>query len=521
MGSQSSFWSQVRKGTTAFSQAFTGKPKPREATYPSPDAENTTPRERTFLFGHGLTYPNSDHRSEVASFKNWVYIAAHAKAMQIAQATVNVGRARSDFVTKGNEAHDTPTSNEEKLPSHPLMRRFANPNPVDNQMTWLYRIGMSICLTGAAYVLEVKSKGFGLPLEYWVLPRYWFQPMLVNAGMPNGGWLVTPSTFGFGQLIANRFGTTFYIRREEVIQIGWPDPSNPAEFTSPLNACSDIIDVASQRMETLNTLLQNAMNPSMIFSILGQMPKAEKERMIADLKAYKSGPHNANSIMVLDNIEKYEKMGKVNEIDAATGIDQDREGVMGILGVPESAAGMGGEDGYSAISSKMSAFAEFQVQPLCSIMGKEFEGRARKQFNDPRLTVNFYARRIDDPILEQTWADKYLTGYEKGIFTLNQVLAVFDEPAVPDGDVRFDPNAQDAATDAGQPTNGDEFDLSVPGTEGQQATNDVGRPPNDDESPAFDLSVDLPGKKLTGLKQPDMQRATGNRYPQHTMNGKH
>ena len=496
-------------------------------TYPSPTVDNTTPRQRSFIFGHALSQQTTDHRRETTSFRNWNYISAHAKAMQLAQATVDVGRAMSQVITKGNEAHDTTTANEEKLPNHPLMRRFAKPNPIDNQMTYLYRIGLSISLTGAAFIVEIKNK-LGLPLEWWCLPRFWFQPMLAYSGMPNGGWRVTPTNYGgFGLQVMSRFkGSTFYLHRDEVMQIGWPDPYTPAEFTSPMSACSDIIDVADQRVRTLNVLLQNAMNPSMILSIMGQMPKTEKERMIAELKARKQGPHNAHEVLLLENIEKYEMGGKVNEIESATGIDQDRENVMGILGVPPAASGMGGEDGYSAISAKLNSFSESQVQPLCSLVAKTKEERYRWMYKDPLLTVNVAAKRFDDPTMDQSWADKYLTGYEKGVFTLNQVLAVFGEPAAPDGDERFDPNAQQdmmgAPGDPNVAAGGDQFDLSVPGMEQQPPSNDkVGRPDLGNQSPEFDLSVDLPNSRLTGIKQPDMQNATGLKMPRPYMNGKH
>jgi len=246
--------------------------------------------QQGWLAGHGPGWWISDHLEELRHFVSWIYVGVHKVAQQWAQATTCVYDASAEdlYGAAGLEAGyspkmlamakafrrvrvksaapDAPAEHRTPLPDHPIARLLDEPNPYVTGRTFRYQVACQIRLSGGCYIWEVPNQ-YGEPQHLWVIPRGWCRPNPPNGQFPNGYFTITPVFNTFTQQIVSPSVTTWNVAYEQMIQVGYPNPLYPGEFTSPLSACSRIIDIMEQTDTATWASFVNAVKPSLVFNL--------------------------------------------------------------------------------------------------------------------------------------------------------------------------------------------------------------------------------------------------------------
>lgn len=398
-------------------------------------------RQQAYVAGHGAGYWNSDHFNELLHFTSWNYVGIHTVAKLWAGAEVEVfdksWQARLGVKSK---ALATPDGSAEKLtplPDHPAAKLLTNPNPYVSGRTFRYQVACQIRLTGGCLIWEVPNQ-FNEPSHLWVIPRGWARPVMPTPQYPNGGYWVSPAFTTYSGNTTS--AAQWFVPFEQMIRVGWPDPVYPGEFTSPLNACRQLIDISEQTDTATAASFLNTIHPSVLISILdgagGMQPVTQEQidQVRAQLDAMHVGAQNRGKHVVANNIDVKAFQSGPSDLDYVNGRKQNRENVLGLQNVAPTLAGFTEATNYSGAAVAAKTTVEFSVQPDLDLFADEMTKRFRRYWGDD-FKIVVKAKSFDDPTLKLQKADKLLAARQAGVkVSDNQILAALDEPPIEGGD---------------------------------------------------------------------------------------
>jgi len=480
-----------------------------------PDTRN--PDKAPFVVRAGMTghLPGlwgSDHLNELRQYKNATYLAVHAASIQAAQSTITVKVRGPHSIRKGfSTAPDAADDEKTVAPRHPIAKLLRRPNPLTDGGVFLYQIAQQMRLTGGAVIWE-RRNDLGLPAELWVIPRGWLHFQRPTHKYPYGFWRVNPTYAGQWMSPwvggAGFWGTTQWeLDVRKTIRIGWPDPNNPGEFTSPLDACASIIDTSNQTEKAVWSQLARGIRPSVILSILSQangmmldpLNPEQIEQLRAQLLEF-MGSDNDGKAIIGNNIgvERFDAdLTKLNAVEARK---QNYEFVFGVHGTPTAATGAITETSYAGIVAGVNGWVELNIQPNNDRIGHSLTHRWEGLYpGGPEVAVD--AKRMDDPQLDQARVSLLLEARQMGVpVTDNQILVSLKLPKVPGGD-EPPPKPQAVGPD-GMPA--PDPSMGVPGMAPDAS--------GGDDFGTLDLDPELSGPETTGFKRPELSRAGGRAF---------
>lgn len=397
----------------------------------------------------------SDHLEELRHFVSWIYVGVHKMAQQCAQAKVCVYDAGQQAEYEESAKHygprvlamakrmrryrtkanlpDVVAEQREPLPDHPAAALLDNPNPYTSGRQFRYQFWCQKALTGGAYIWEVPNQ-YGEPEHLWVIPRGWCRPMAPTGALPGGGYWVTPVFNTFTASIVSPSQTSWLIPAEQMIAVGWPNPLYPGEFTSPLAACSRIIDIMEQTDTATWSSFINAVKPSLVFNIdpkgPGGITVAQMDRFMAELEAFKAGAHNHGKILAMLGLTVQQLMAGPSELDYVAGRKQLQEQVLSTQGVPPVMVGQP-VGNYSEAAVQAKAAVEFSLEPGLALLADKLTHRWRPIWGDD-FAIEITGKSMDDPTLVLQKADKILAVHAAGAASDNELRASVDLPPLDD-----------------------------------------------------------------------------------------
>jgi len=403
----------------------------------------------------------SDHLEELKHFVSWIYVGVHKVAQQVAQATVNIydrseqaqqdvyfdkamrfGRSRRlaelghylRLCRRKSHTPDTAAERETPIPDHRAARLLARPNPLTSGTVFRYQFECQLRLTGGCYVWEVPNQ-FGEPEHLWVIPKGWVRPMAPTPASPLGWYQVTPVFNTFTQGVASPSTSTWMIPYEQMIDVKWPNPLYPGEGTSPLSACSQIIDIMEQTDTATWASFVNSVKPSLVFNLdprNGQVVTQEMiDQLMTQIETFKAGSNNAGKVLAMLGLTVQQMMSGPGELDYVNGRVQNRENVLAIQGVSPVVAGLAGAGSYSEAAVGAKCTVEFSVQPDLVLFGDTFTHHWQKHWGDD-FRIELTAKSMDDPTLRLQKMDKVAQAFQLGVVSANEYRAAIDEPPLED-----------------------------------------------------------------------------------------
>jgi hypothetical protein len=269
-------------------------------------------------------------------------------------------------------------------------------------------------------------------------------------------------------------------------------------------------------------------------SVDPRVPLTEQqiEKMYERLQAYKAGANNAGQTLIQQGMTAQRLDGGM-ELDYTQGRDQNRKNVFGIQGVAPMVAGfIDGQGGYSAAAVTVKTTTEMTVQPLLSLIAQCFTHRWNNTFGDD-FAVEYNAKNYDDPTLDLQKEDKAAAAFERGTITLNEYRAAQGKPPIDGGD-KYMPTAQPLVDQPGNPNPQPQPGMGAPGGDPMAAMLGGAAPDGDSEpqkeedplaefdAAEFDTADELGDDEESGVKNPLLQEASGNRMAKaFQLNGKH
>ncbi len=465
-------------------------------------------RERAEDYAHAVMtggvpgYWNSDHYRETQNFRGWPYVAIHCAARLMGQATVTIydkPKIRPSFGGIGGMKSlvpDAPSVAEEPSPDHHLARLMARPNPFFHGQMFRYQIGQQMRLTGGCLIWEVRNV-FDIPVQLWVIPRAWCQFQPATPTYPEGCYRVQPISNWVGNMYFNIPSMAdFWLDSRLVIRIGWSDPLYPGEFTSPMSACSMMIDIGDEVDKATYSAMQNQVRPSIHIdmSIGGQdnvdIVQAEIDRIRAQMDARHAGGFNNGRPLLTTNSKITEMGTSPSELDYINGRNQSRDAAFGIQGMSPTVAGVTDATAYAALVATHKQSTE-GIQCDLDLIAGAFTHRFQTIWPDCRVAMD--AKNFDDPMTNLAYTNAKI---QSAAYTIDEIRAEFGDG--PSDDPEY------GKTIAGKP----------PAPEEEEDTDDPLAFADEDESKddgdPTDAMTDEPSdNRLSGITRPDLSKFSG------------
>lgn len=492
------------------------------------DPSRLSPTDRGMMLGHGPGVLTSDHFNELNHFKSWVFVGVDAIGKQWEQAEWAVydtsWQAKRGLVKSAarigsaarRKAFDSPAEKRTPADGHPVARLLKRPNPFKSRREFMYQVAVQMRLTGACLIWDVRDQ-FGEPCELWVIPRGWLWPQPPTVSHPFGGWRVQPilgGGAGWYQGLPGKMAGGFFLDWRDTIQVGRAHPLYPGEAMSPLEACSQLLDIMFQVDTATWASFVNAPKPSALVSIVDGTGQASQpvtpeqiDQVKAQMVAMYAGASNAGKFLVGNNVAYQALQTGPAELDYVNGRDQNMSNALAIQGVPPIAIGKDSDGTYSGSAAKLNQFVELVVQPDLSLFADKVTNRYQPLYGDD-FEVEGNAHRCDDPDLNIRKAQLFATFY-----------------GMRRGDVRVTENEARSQIGLEPIDGGDELPERMPGPQeqaamqaaagppGPAAAPDAGAPPGaapaDDgaDAESFDLEPSLPDDTSTGVADPSRRAA--------------
>jgi phage portal protein BeeE len=530
-----------RKPPRDESGRFKAKAAPRRRRPPAPSTSASSAvnpfrmavEQQGWLAGHGPGWWISDHLEELRHFVSWIYVGVHKVAQQWAQATVNVydesaedpfgGTAEAGLYAPKmlalakhlrrlrvkSAAPDSPAEQRTPITDHPVAKLLEEPNPYSTGRTFRYQVACQIRLTGGCYIWEVPNQ-FGEPEHLWVIPRGWARPFAPTGQYQQGGYVITPVFNTFTQYTVSPSQSTWNVPFEQMIAVGYPNPTYPGEFTSPLSACSRIIDIMEQTDTATWSSFVNAVKPSLVFNLdpkNGSVSEDQLRQFMAELETYKAGTNNHGKVLAMLGLTVQQLMAGPSELDYVQGRQQNRENVLAVQSVAPVVAGLPGASSYSEAAVQVKTTVELGIAPDLDLFAEKLSKRwqkvewvgASQGVGGSDLKIEFAPRNYDDPTIELQWVDKKLAGFQAGILSANEARACLKVPPLADPIAEIPAVLlQSMVAPPGSPD---------PGLAGQGDAED---PYAAFADAGVDLEDGLGDETSTGQRRPELQAASGN-----------
>jgi len=337
----------------------------------------------------------SDHREEADHFTGWTYVAIHAVAKQLMQATVKV------YKQDPKEAeHREPVAY-----NHPFSKLLRRASPSQSGESFRYEQAVQLGLTGTCLIWKVRNR-LGRTVQRYVIPTAIAQPTIASPGQPSG-WEIQPVSVsnnydddGYVDLNGLFLAWGTVIPQEDVICIRWPHPLLRDDGYSPLAAGANWTDTAEMIDRSRWSHMRRGPDPSILVEPPDDIALDEFDlRDIEDrINAKYGGPENTGKAMVVPYGKVTPLGSNAKDMAYSDGFEQLRRAVMAIHGVSGAVVGLNEEMTYGGIAAALMQFTELTVRPMaCLLAGEETEQQGPEFGED--LVVEFEPKKVNDPDL--------------------------------------------------------------------------------------------------------------------------
>lgn len=320
---------------------------------------------------------------------------------------------------------------------HPLSLRCDRPNPFYDWPTLMSGLILSLCCDGNGYLRKVVTNG-GDVVELWYVPHWAIAPVWAFDGTEYIGayeyWTDT------GRV---------YLPIEDVIHVrDGIDPLNERRGLAPLKSLLREI-VGDTAFTTMTAAIGRNMGvPSWMFApaIEGaQFGDESVKRLIQFFKGRTSGDEAGSPLALTDPITATRLGFSPDElaIEKLHKIPESR--ICSALGVPPQVVGLlSGEDRktYSNYGEAREAAYDDCLEPLwCTIaraltlqlLERDFDRQEGERVTFDKSTIKALQPNKSDILADA------IKGFQGGIYTLNQALAMIGMPPEADGEIRLVP----------------------------------------------------------------------------------
>ena len=357
----------------------------------------------------GLGTDDSDVSELVKHYRLWNYVAISRICFKVAEQFPYVSRVidaeagQPSELTMNQRRHirqscgsimQTHQDLEPVHESHPLLRLLHEVNPEDWWGTFVYETVMFWQLTGQFYWWVIDNRA-GLPSEMWVLPTQWVEQKWSREGELIG-YEVTPD----GDVRRRAL-----IPPEQIISGKHKSPLGKSQAQSPTAAGSEWIDNAESVEKARWMTFQNGPLPSVSIELDPEQyakPDPEVLRAVKDrfVARYGGTARAGEPIIAPPGMTVKPFSMKPAEMDFPDTMEQVRDQVLALHGVPKVIAGITTDVNRATIYGANLIFCENTVNPLLSLLSGIMTEKLSPRFGKG-LRIWFDDARPDDAEAER------------------------------------------------------------------------------------------------------------------------
>lgn len=401
-----------------------------------------------------------DRYKQSMQFKDWPYIAIHAAAQEAAIRPPTVANvvpaeekeqaiqkalrdggqdlarlARRKYLNLGQKRkaliHVQGDDEVRPVPqNHPLVKIYANPNPLDCYWTWAYKLSMYLDLTGSAYLRVFRNK-LGEVCALWPIPSHWVREIPGDAESgkiikayeirPAMGFIATE--WGLGWFPSTTMGGRAIWDEKDVIAFRYPSPISYIDGYSPLSAVAPWIDCSSSIDISRVYAFRNNSMPGVVVEIDKDMndPGPEEiERIKARIEAEWQGVRNNKRPVVLAPGMKLAPYAQntSQEMEYHLSADQMASNILSAFGVGKSLVGITELTTYANADAASLNFYRSRMKPRMALIGQILSPWSQEAFDDPTLHTFWPDPTPEDPELKLRMEDQDL---RTGVRTINEI----------------------------------------------------------------------------------------------------
>jgi HK97 family phage portal protein len=257
-------------------------------------------------------------QKKYTSSSTWVFVCVIRIAQAMAGTPFQIVRKDKEFTAAAVE----------KGPARGLRDLLANPNPFQSRYDFIENIGVSLELTGNAFVEKAEMEN-RLPGELYVLDPA-AMTVIPDRKKKIAGYILTAN------------GKQIKYAPDEIIHIKYPHPTNVFYGLSPLTAAKIAIDIDQGALEWNHNFMNRGGWPAGAIETPNEVGKDEYRRLKNEIKAYvQGGKRTAGRIMLLTGGMKYSKIAVTpKDMDWLSARRFSRDEILSIFGVPFAIAGL-------------------------------------------------------------------------------------------------------------------------------------------------------------------------------------
>jgi HK97 family phage portal protein len=309
----------------------------------------------------------SDHLQETNNYRSIIYTAVKSFCDNIASAETHF------YKHNKNSKEGKDQADKETLPrTHNLVKLIKRPNSNDSWGMFKRRITQQLLLTGICWIWRVDN-GLNRPKEMWVVPTSQTNPVPISAQYPEGGLRIqsfypNPLMYAAGQW--NQGGVV--VKKEDLIQIRYPNPWLQFEGCSPLSACDAELDCMTAMDRTRFNSFKRSIAPSATLETdpqVLQMQNQDIDALRLRLKQQISGPERAGELFVLPQgarLTPWEEKDK--EMAYIDSYDQITTYILSVFGLTKSLCFLSEESTFAGLYSMLKQFNVYSLTPLLKLI---------------------------------------------------------------------------------------------------------------------------------------------------------
>jgi phage portal protein BeeE len=394
------------------------------------------------------------HREQMRHYAGWVYSCIRPIAQRIAGQAVRVARGKKKAAGKNGGSRPkkdliprnikTLTDDMDVLEQHPLLDAINNPNAIMVRWILLYVTVVYLELTGRAFWWIRKreqdpgNKASPAPaFEIWPLPPSWVEPVHEEDKL-YASWQIRPE--GSAEAVS--------VPGEEIVQIYYPDPSNPLGCIAPLQAQSRAVVADEAIVEAQRRSFQNGLHFGALITVgrhpdvpgvAGARPilsREQRAQIVSAIKQFYRGVVHHDEPLILDglieNVQRFTQTPR--EMDYQTSGKLTKERISQGFGVNPIIMGQVEGANRASSASADDHFCSSTVNPKIELISECLTAWLAPRFSAPgeKLLIYLEPASAYDPDLELS-RQRFLQSV--GALSINEARAANGYPPIEGGDV--------------------------------------------------------------------------------------
>ena len=254
-------------------------------------------------------------------------------------------------------------SGDKSLPNHPMYFFTDYPNPKQSFFLFLENLVPLMMTAGVAYLWKQRNNA-GFPTEIWLMPASYVEPIKNSSGQVK-----------YYEVHQGGTNARAIVDPFDMCPIGFPDPSTPGCYLSPLQSATRDYDSDTERANYIMEMLKNLKSPGLVIKQEDQWTDDQKTEALKRLDDRIGRGKRGNPIFLSGAASDVDMVAPLKDLDWPGLANLSETRLCSVFGVPPILIGLrsGLEHAtYSNYETAEKAFYSGTINELWKFLEVEF-----------------------------------------------------------------------------------------------------------------------------------------------------